>query len=506
MLKFCFNRENFGQKRHWAGWLGMFLLFRATVEVQAADPVGELLEKVAIENGATNTAQSGDAAIHKPDLIAGESQMADLARALPQERKNMFGDPIVGSPPSLSHQDLFLILAVIVGGGIALKKLLPGILGSINTWNLSPLPATAWAGAAEEKSFSEFAVAFRVGPVAAPRPPSSTFIPATESESPKPTAQPVPERNVSDSIAPEPKGQSQAPPQERAEAHAEAKQEPVAAPNATKDKASAEQIAETEAPECVLPAESPEKFFATVAQDFAKMRKFVSQSGGDSDAETTLKNLRDLLREMRSLKNKASLPELLPIWQMSAALEGLVNQLVEKPASINASNLNTVSGAVELLQTLSVPGLKPDLVTEPPLRVLAVDDDAICRHAVSFALKKALNPPQLESKPEAALAFAEKQPYDVILLDVEMPGMDGFELCSRIRKTELNRETPVLFVTRHSDYESQAKSTLVGGQDLIAKPFMIFEITVKTLTLLLKGRLKTEASKTASAAPTTANA
>jgi CheY-like chemotaxis protein len=279
---------------------------------------------------------------------------------------------------------------------------------------------------------------------------------------------------------------------EKTEVSAEAKQETVANPTTPESEANPKEIEEDESADCALPAESPEQFFATVAADLAKMRKFVSQGSGDADPTTSLQNLRELLREVRSLKNKASLPELLPIWQTSAALEGLLNQLVEKPASISPSNLNTISGAVELLQTLSVPGLKPDLVTEPPLRVLAVDDDAICRHAVSFALKKALNAPQLESNPTAALALAEKQPYDVILLDVEMPGMDGFELCSRIRKTELNRDTPVLFVTRHGDYESQAKSTLVGGQDLIAKPFLIFEITVKTLTLLVRGRLKSK--------------
>jgi len=507
MQKLYLNSENLGQRRAWAGWLGMLFLLAATVGVPAADPAGELLEKMAIEAGATNDAETAQTPAHKPDLIAGEDQLSGLGHSITNlEAKNLFGDPVVGSSPNLSRQDLLLILAVIVGGGIALKKLLPGILGSINTWTLSPVPAAAWAGAAEEKTFSDFAVAFRVGPVAAPKPPSlSDSAPTKEaparwvSELPKPAAQRHLEPEASEPIAVEPKAPTLAEKEEN-KLSAAAEKETAANPTAGEDTSIPSIPAETDDNVCALPAESPEQFFATVADDFAKMRKFVSQSSGDADLRAILQNLRGLLREIRSLKNKASLPELLPIWQMSAALEGLINQLVEKPTSINSSNLNTVSGAVELLQTLSAPGLKADLVTEPPLRVLAVDDDAICRHAVSFALKKALNAPQLESNPETALALAEKQPYDVILLDVEMPGMDGFELCSRIRKTEINRETPILFVTRHSDYESKAKSTLVGGQDLIAKPFMIFEITVKTLTVLLRGRLKAEASKAAAAA------
>ena len=489
----------------------MLFILAASFAVQAADPVGELLEKTAIEAGATNEEHTSQTPAHKPDLIAGEEQLSGLGHAVTKlEAKNLFGDPVIGSPPGLSRQDWLLILVVAAGGIIAIKKLLPGILGSMNTWNLSPLPATAWAGVAEEKSFSDFAVAFRVGPVATAKPPSLSSparmkeAPARSvSELPKPAVQTALEREASESIAAEPKAPARSE-KEKNELSAAAEKETAANPTAPEGPSIPSIPAETDENICALPAESPEQFFATVADDFAKMRKFVSQSSGDADLRAILENLRGLLREIRSFKNKASLPELLPIWQMSAALEGLIHQLVEKPTSINPSNLNTVSGAVELLQTLSAPGLKPDLVTEPPLRVLAVDDDAICRHAVSFALKKALNAPQLESNPEAALALAEKQPYDVILLDVEMPGMDGFELCSRIRKTELNRETPILFVTRHSDYESKAKSTLVGGQDLIAKPFMIFEITVKTLTLLLKGRLKSEPSKAAAVAPTSA--
>ena len=124
------------------------------------------------------------------------------------------------------------------------------------------------------------------------------------------------------------------------------------------------------------------------------------------------------------------------------------------------------------------------------MRVLAVDDDAVCRHAISFALKKVLNPPDLASDGKAGLALAVKLPYDVIFLDVEMPGMDGFELCSRIRATAANRATPMVFVTRHSDFGSRAKSSLSGGCDLIGKPFMPFELAVKALTIILDRRLR----------------
>jgi DNA-binding response OmpR family regulator len=83
--------------------------------------------------------------------------------------------------------------------------------------------------------------------------------------------------------------------------------------------------------------------------------------------------------------------------------------------------------------------------------------------------------------------------YDVIFLDVEMPGMDGFEVCSRIRTTVANRTTPVVFVTRHSDFGSRAKSSLSGGRDLIGKPFLTFELALKALTIVIQRRSQTNA-------------
>jgi DNA-binding response OmpR family regulator len=129
-------------------------------------------------------------------------------------------------------------------------------------------------------------------------------------------------------------------------------------------------------------------------------------------------------------------------------------------------------------------------MSNPPVRLLAVDDEALSRHAVSFALKKAFAKPDLAENGEAAMALVSHIKYDAIFLDVQMPGMDGFETCKKIHGTELNRLTPVVFVTCHSDFDARAKSTLSGGIDLIGKPFRTFEITVKALTLVFRGRLK----------------
>src|SRR5208282_5891804 len=124
-----------------------------------------------------------------------------------------------------------------------------------------------------------------------------------------------------------------------------------------------------------------------------------------------------------------------------------------------------------------------------------VDDDRISRQALSHSLEKAFSEPDLAVDGEAALAQATKQAYDVIFLDVQMPGMDGFEVCVKIRNTVFNRATPVVFVTQQSDFDARCKSTLSGGNELMGKPFLTFEVTVKALTLALHGRLGVRSRK-----------
>jgi CheY-like chemotaxis protein len=238
-----------------------------------------------------------------------------------------------------------------------------------------------------------------------------------------------------------------------------------------------------------------EEFYARAAKLLGTQRTLlqdIARGPGGLARQKTLTNLRS---EMSSLKGEAGFPEALPVWQVASALEGLLKQLTEKMGNITPSTLRTVLGGLDSLDDLCVPGLKPDLLTDRPLKFLVVDDDLISRQALSLALKKALSQPDLAVDGETALVQAGRQAYDVIFLDVQMPGMDGFELCTKIRDTVLNRTTPVVFVTGLSDFDARAKSTLSGGSDLMGKPFLTFEVTVKALTLALHGRLQARVQK-----------
>ena len=68
--------------------------------------------------------------------------------------------------------------------------------------------------------------------------------------------------------------------------------------------------------------------------------------------------------------------------------------------------------------------------------------------------------------------------------------MNGFELCTKLRSLPLHQKTPVVFVTGLNDFDNRTQSTMVGGNDFIAKPFLFIELTVKALIHVLRGKLQ----------------
>jgi CheY-like chemotaxis protein len=248
-----------------------------------------------------------------------------------------------------------------------------------------------------------------------------------------------------------------------------------------------------------VPSASPDKevveiphaeFYARAKKRIATDRRLIEEISRQTNDLVIKKRLVDLYYNLGGLKEEASFPEALPVWQVASAMEGLVKELSGRIKNLTPSTLRTIRGGLDLLDKLCVPGASAVLPADRPFKFLVVDDDLISRQALGLSLKKAFSEPDLATDGFGALIQTARQVYDVIFLDVQMPGMDGFELCRLVHDSELNRVTPVVFVTSQSDFDARAKSTLIGGNDLLAKPFLIFEVAVKALTLALEGRLQ----------------
>ena len=210
-----------------------------------------------------------------------------------------------------------------------------------------------------------------------------------------------------------------------------------------------------------------------------------------ADSEMSrLKEIYELYRRVHALNGNAGIAGLVQIAHMAAALEALLKEIYEKPKNVNASTLRTIAAAVDFLGFLFERGTLPETQEAPAANILVVDDEAISRRAIIYALEKAqLHSINVES-PLTALQLLTESHFDLVFLDVDMPGMTGFELCTKLRALPRHKKTPVVFVTSLGDFDNRTSSTMAGGNDFIAKPFLFIELTVKALIHVLRGKLQ----------------
>ncbi len=83
------------------------------------------------------------------------------------------------------------------------------------------------------------------------------------------------------------------------------------------------------------------------------------------------------------------------------------------------------------------------------------------------------------TSPTEALEIVKEEKIDLILLDIMMPQMDGFEVCRRLKADPMTKDIPVIFVTAKTDEESIEKAYDVGGSDYITKPFLPKELLAR---------------------------
>jgi signal transduction histidine kinase len=122
--------------------------------------------------------------------------------------------------------------------------------------------------------------------------------------------------------------------------------------------------------------------------------------------------------------------------------------------------------------------------------ILIVDDDEIVRESIGALL----------NRPEARLFYAQNGPEalnraaeilpDVILLDVMMPGMDGFEVCRRLRATPTLAEVPILLITALDDRDSRLQGLQAGADDFLSKPIDKLELRTRVQTIVKLNRYR----------------
>lgn len=159
------------------------------------------------------------------------------------------------------------------------------------------------------------------------------------------------------------------------------------------------------------------------------------------------------------------------------------------PCSATVRNINAIANSAKATSI----GVKtqPETTPRQALRVLVADDSLAVRRQLKIEFDSM--DAQLDSVAdgEAAVKAAERVQYDVIFLDVVMPGMDGYSVCKNIRRSNLNKSTPVVMLTSRSSKFDKLKGILAGCDTYLTKPVNHNEFKAITQKHLNKSMEKT---------------
>jgi DNA-binding response OmpR family regulator len=235
------------------------------------------------------------------------------------------------------------------------------------------------------------------------------------------------------------------------------------------------------------PTKGRAEFLKDAPADIAKVREHCLAY---IKAPTSAAKLEPLCQSVHSLSANAGKAGCARMALLTKAFDMLLSKIASKPSRVTPSILQTLAEAVDCLGLL----LKSDEVgsTEaaPRAKVLAVDDDTVCNHVIVNTLKRAnLDIVSVEDSLEG-LKLLQTNHYDLVLLDIDMPKLTGFEVCEKLRALPHYKTTPVIFVTAHSNFGNRTQGVLSGGNYFITKPVDPLELALKVTIHLFKAQVQ----------------
>ncbi|MBU1877834.1 MAG: response regulator, partial [Chloroflexi bacterium] len=133
-----------------------------------------------------------------------------------------------------------------------------------------------------------------------------------------------------------------------------------------------------------------------------------------------------------------------------------------------------------------------DQVDAPRANILIVDDTPANLSLLSQMFAK--QGYQVRPVPDGPLALtaAQAEPPDLVLLDIRMPDMDGYEVCEHLKAHPQTRDIPIIFVSALEDIKDKVKAFTAGGVDYVTKPFQVEEVLARVATHLALRDLQTQ--------------
>ena len=235
------------------------------------------------------------------------------------------------------------------------------------------------------------------------------------------------------------------------------------------------------------PVGAPVKPVPQTSAEVAAMRRSYQAFTRD---QRQLGPLAEIETHTRTIMERAAEQEQPVLHRVCTAFANLLADLMELPDQISQSTLRTLNQGIEFIALLlSDPGIEAGIHLGDA-RAYIVDDDAnTCATAVDALDLVGVQAGHALVSSAALMELAAK-PHDLIILDVHMPDLSGFDLAVQIRAMDAYAETPIFFVTGDATLETRVKSSLRGGTEFITKPFSVQELALKSLKSVITGQLR----------------
>jgi two-component system nitrogen regulation response regulator NtrX len=130
-----------------------------------------------------------------------------------------------------------------------------------------------------------------------------------------------------------------------------------------------------------------------------------------------------------------------------------------------------------------------------PAQILIVDDEPLIRQSLAGVLEDEGYQTHSVSTGEECCAEIARAPYDLILLDVWLPGMDGLETLSRLQEIAFASRPVVVIISGHGTIETAVKATKLGAFDFLEKPLTIEKVMVVVKNALQQRKLELEVER-----------
>jgi phosphate regulon transcriptional regulator PhoB len=128
-------------------------------------------------------------------------------------------------------------------------------------------------------------------------------------------------------------------------------------------------------------------------------------------------------------------------------------------------------------------------------RIAVVEDEADIVELIRYNLKREGFEVESFERGREALEALRRSPFDLVILDVMLPGEDGFEICKKIRADERLRTTPVIFLTARGEEIDRVLGLELGGDDYVVKPYSPRELVARVKAVLRRQNRLSEAAE-----------